>query len=97
MRLCSYRDSRDGERLAVLADGRALAASDVLPVGVAQIISHCSQTFTLDPDEVIATGAPAGVGAFRKPPIWLGDGDEMVVEIEHLGRLLYRCRRAAAA
>jgi len=32
------------------------------------------------------------VGAFRKPPVWLADGDEVVVEIEAIGRLVNRCR-----
>ena len=34
-----------------------------------QIISHCSQAFTLEPGDVIATGTPGGVGAFREPPM----------------------------
>ena len=47
---------------------------------------------------MIATGTPAGVGIFRDPPILLGDGDEVVVEIEGIGRLVNTCRfdRAAA-
>jgi 2-keto-4-pentenoate hydratase/2-oxohepta-3-ene-1,7-dioic acid hydratase in catechol pathway len=60
--------------------------------GVATIVSHCSQAFTLEPGDVIATGTPAGVGIFRDPPILLGDGDEVVVEIEGIGRLVNTCR-----
>ena len=43
--------------------------------GVAAIISHCSQAFTLEPGDVIATGTPGGVGVFRDPPVLLEDGD----------------------
>ena len=38
------------------------------------------------------TGTPNGVGAFRDPPIYMKDGDEVIVEIEHIGRLANRCR-----
>jgi len=55
-------------------------------------VSHCSQAFTLEPGDVIATGTPGGVGAFRVPPVWLADGDEVVVDIERIGQLLNRCR-----
>jgi len=60
--------------------------------GVARIISHCSQAFTLEPGDVIATGTPAGVGAFRKPPRFLKDGDTVTVSVEHIGDLVNVCR-----
>lgn len=59
---------------------------------VAEIISHCSFAFTLEPGDVIATGTPSGVGVFRKPPRFLGDGDRVAVEIERIGRLENVCR-----
>jgi 2-keto-4-pentenoate hydratase/2-oxohepta-3-ene-1,7-dioic acid hydratase in catechol pathway len=67
--------------------------------GVAAIISFCSQAFSLEPGDVIATGTPGGVGIFRDPPILLGDGDEVTVEIESIGRLVNICHfdRAAVA
>jgi 2-keto-4-pentenoate hydratase/2-oxohepta-3-ene-1,7-dioic acid hydratase in catechol pathway len=55
--------------------------------GVAEIVAHVSQAITLEPGDVIATGTPAGVGAFRDPPIWLKPGDEVTIEIEGLGEL----------
>ena len=33
------------------------------------------------------TGTPSGVGAFRKPPLWLKPGDVVEVEIEGIGVL----------
>jgi len=59
--------------------------------GVAELISFCSQAFTLEPGDVIATGTPGGVGWFREPKRMLRDGDEVVVEIERVGRLVNRC------
>lgn len=60
--------------------------------GVAELIEFCSRSFTLEPGDVIATGTPSGVGWFRQPKVMLGDGDEMVVEIETIGRLINSCR-----
>jgi len=60
--------------------------------GVRDIVGHCSTAFTLEPGDVIATGTPSGVGHFRKPPHYLRDGDEVVVEIERIGRLVNQCR-----
>ena len=60
--------------------------------GVAEIVSYCSQAFTLEPGDVIATGTPSGVGVFRKPPRFLAAGDIVGVEIEGIGRLENVCR-----
>lgn len=62
---------------------------------VAYLISFLSQAFTLLPGDIILTGTPDGVGAYREPPVFLKDGDEMVVEIEGIGQLVNRCRVAA--
>jgi len=58
---------------------------------VPYLIKYLSEAFTLFPGDVIATGTPHGVGAFRDPPIWLGNGDVVTVEIEGLGALTNRC------
>jgi 2-keto-4-pentenoate hydratase/2-oxohepta-3-ene-1,7-dioic acid hydratase in catechol pathway len=55
--------------------------------GVAEIIAHVSRAITLEPGDLIATGTPAGVGAFRDPPIWLRPGDEVTIEIDGVGSL----------
>jgi 2-keto-4-pentenoate hydratase/2-oxohepta-3-ene-1,7-dioic acid hydratase in catechol pathway len=60
--------------------------------GVAELIEFCSRSFTLEPGDLIATGTPAGVGWFREPKQMLADGDEIVVEIESVGRLVNACR-----
>lgn len=61
-------------------------------VSVRDLISHCSRSFTLEPGDVIATGTPGGVGAFRDPPVALRDGDEVSIHIEGIGRLTNPCR-----
>jgi 2-keto-4-pentenoate hydratase/2-oxohepta-3-ene-1,7-dioic acid hydratase in catechol pathway len=55
--------------------------------GVADVVSFVSQAITLEPGDLIITGTPAGVGAFRKPQIWLKPGDEITIEIDGLGSI----------
>lgn len=54
---------------------------------VAQLIEYVSGFMTLEPGDVLATGTPSGVGAFRKPPVWLQPGDTVRVEIGGVGTL----------
>ncbi len=60
---------------------------------VPQLISFLSRHFTLTPGDLILTGTPFGVGAFREPPVFLHDKDEIAVEIEAIGRLSNTCRQ----
>jgi len=60
--------------------------------GIPKLVSFLSRHFTLLPGDIILTGTAGGVGVFRKPPVFLKDGDEVVVEIEGLGRLVNRCK-----
>jgi 2-keto-4-pentenoate hydratase/2-oxohepta-3-ene-1,7-dioic acid hydratase in catechol pathway len=55
--------------------------------GVADVIAYVTRTITLEPGDLIATGTPAGVGAFRDPPVFMQPGDEITIEIEGLGSL----------
>jgi len=54
---------------------------------VPTLIESLSSTMTLRPGTVILTGTPQGVGFARTPPVWLKDGDHVIVEIEKIGRL----------
>lgn len=54
---------------------------------VAEIIARLSRVMTLEPGDVIATGTPPGVGWFRDPRQLLADGDEVIIEIDGIGRL----------
>jgi 5-carboxymethyl-2-hydroxymuconate isomerase len=90
----------DPQRLAIscTVDGEVVQSSNTAMMffGVAEIISHCSQAFSLEPGDVIATGTPGGVGVFRDPPRFLADGSVVTVEIEGIGRLTNRCRTETA-
>jgi len=59
---------------------------------VAEILAFISEAITLEPGDIIATGTPPGVGAFRTPPVFLADDDVISIEIEHIGCLENRCR-----
>jgi 2-keto-4-pentenoate hydratase/2-oxohepta-3-ene-1,7-dioic acid hydratase in catechol pathway len=54
---------------------------------IPQIISFLSQSMTLKPGDLIATGTPPGVGMGRNPKVWLKNGDRMNVTIEKIGTL----------
>ncbi len=54
---------------------------------VPQLLAFLSQVMTLEPGDLIFTGTPPGVGAARKPPVFLKPGDVTEVEIEKLGIL----------
>ena len=70
----------NGERMQ---DGNT---SDLV-FGVAELVAHLSTLMTLEPGDIISTGTPAGVGSVRKPRVWLGDGDQIVISSPTLGRL----------
>ena len=61
--------------------------TDQMIFSVPELIEFISQTITLEPGDVIATGTPHGVGFARKPPVFLKPGDFMEVEIEGVGKL----------
>jgi len=58
--------------------------------GIRELVSYCSQNFTLLPGTIIMTGTPGGVGFARKPPVFLKSGDIIEVEIEGIGILSNR-------
>ncbi|WP_299092031.1 fumarylacetoacetate hydrolase family protein [uncultured Metabacillus sp.] len=51
------------------------------------IVSFLSQSMTLKPGDLIATGTPPGVGMGRNPQVWLKDGDQLTITIENIGTL----------
>ncbi len=63
------------------------SSTNQLIFGVPELIEFLSETITLEPGDVIATGTPPGVGFARKPPVFIKAGDVMEVEIEGLGTL----------
>ena len=61
--------------------------TDQLIFGVPELIEFLTESITLEPGDVIATGTPPGVGFARKPPVFLKPGDHMKVLIEGMGGL----------
>lgn len=55
--------------------------------GVAELLSFCSHSFTLDPGDVVLTGTPWGCGEFMDPVRSLQHGDVVEVEIDGIGTL----------
>jgi 2-keto-4-pentenoate hydratase/2-oxohepta-3-ene-1,7-dioic acid hydratase in catechol pathway len=55
--------------------------------GVAEVIAFISQAITLEPGDLILTGTPASVGAFREPKVWMQPGDEITIEIDGIGSI----------
>ena len=81
----------DPHRLSIklVLNGKTMQDSntDQFIFGVPELIEFLSQTITLEPGDVIATGTPPGVGFARKPPVFLKPGDKMEVVIESVGWL----------
>ena len=54
---------------------------------VPKLLSFVSAFITLQPGDLVTTGTPAGVGAFRDPPAYLRPGDIVTVAAEGIGEL----------
>ena len=85
--------------IKLVLNGQAMQDSntDQFIFGIPQLIEFLSQTITLEPGDVIATGTPPGVGFARKPPVFLQPGDKMEVVIEKVGSLGNSVAREKAA
>jgi acylpyruvate hydrolase len=78
-----------GLRIQGRLNGRVMQESrtDRLIFDVPVLIELISVAITLEPGDVIITGTPGGVGAARKPPVYMQPGDVFEVEIEGIGVL----------
>jgi 2-keto-4-pentenoate hydratase/2-oxohepta-3-ene-1,7-dioic acid hydratase in catechol pathway len=65
---------------------RQMASTRDMVFSVNMLIAFISSVMTLEPGDLVFTGTPAGIGS-------LEDGDEVVVEIEGLGKLSNRVRK----
>jgi 2-keto-4-pentenoate hydratase/2-oxohepta-3-ene-1,7-dioic acid hydratase in catechol pathway len=82
-------DLHAGLPLETKVNGELMQSSNTseLVFDVPALIAWISQGLTLEPDDVILTGTPSGVGAARTPPRWLRDGDIVEISIGGLGTL----------
>jgi acylpyruvate hydrolase len=78
-----------GLRIQGRLNGRVMqdTSTDRLIFGVPALIELISVAISLEPGDVIITGTPGGVGAARKPPVFMQPGDVFEVEIEGMGIL----------
>jgi 2-keto-4-pentenoate hydratase/2-oxohepta-3-ene-1,7-dioic acid hydratase in catechol pathway len=63
----------------------AVTSDMIFPVDF--LIEYITRYVSLEPGDIIATGTPAGIGAFRKPPVWLKPGDKVEITISQIGSL----------
>jgi acylpyruvate hydrolase len=82
----------NGLRIRAILNGQTMqdANTDMMIFPVARSIAIISEFMTLRPGDLIATGTPSGVGHARTPQVWMKEGDEIVVEVERLGRISAR-------
>lgn len=76
-------------QLRTLLNGQVMqdcSTSDMI-FDVPTLIESLSGTMTIRAGAIILTGTPHGVGFARKPPVFMKDGDKVVVEIEKIGTL----------
>ena len=80
----------DPQKLAIWLDvnGERMQSGSTATMvfSVRTLVSYISQFMILEPGDVITTGTPPGVGAGRKPPLFLKPGDTVSLGIEGLGR-----------
>ena len=79
----------NGLRIRGRLNGQVMqeSSTDKLIFGVAALIEMISVAMSLERGDVIITGTPGGVGAARKPPVYMRSGDVFEVEIEGIGVL----------
>jgi 2-keto-4-pentenoate hydratase/2-oxohepta-3-ene-1,7-dioic acid hydratase in catechol pathway len=88
---------RDGAmELETQVNGERLqhASSSQMIFSVARLISYLTTFITLEAGDIVVTGTPEGVGAFRDPPRFLQDGDVVEVRVND-ERLANPVRRRA--
>ena len=74
-------------KVELRVNGKVLQTSNTreLVHNVPQLLSFCSQVFTLEPGDVVATGTPGGLAKDRDPHTFMEPGDVMETEIGDLG------------
>lgn len=68
------------------------ASTSAMHFKIPFLVAYLSQTFTLEPGDLILTGTPSGVGKGMTPPRFLNDGDTVSVTIDPIGTLTNACR-----
>jgi 2,4-didehydro-3-deoxy-L-rhamnonate hydrolase len=87
-------DDRDDLGLGCSINGQVMqdARTNDLIFSVPRIVAALSAIVELLPGDLIFTGTPSGVGAARKPPVFLRDGDVLTSWVDGLGTITSTCR-----
>ena len=73
------------------------ASASQMAFPIDELLSELSFGMTLHAGDVLLTGTPSGIGNARTPPVFLKEGDDLVVRATGLGELRNRMRRVALA
>ncbi len=80
-------DLREGLQVRTLVNGEVMQDGNTRDMifELGDVLALVSRTMTLNPGDVIVTGTPEGVGYVRTPPVLLGPGDTVTIEVERIG------------
>jgi 2-keto-4-pentenoate hydratase/2-oxohepta-3-ene-1,7-dioic acid hydratase in catechol pathway len=76
-----------GLRCLVNGEVRQSSTTAKMIFDIPTLVASLSEGLTLEAGDIIATGTPSGVGYAMDPPRFLQDGDQVVCEIDGIGRL----------
>ncbi len=76
-------------KISLTLNGETMQDSNTsnLIFSVPFLVSYLSQSVTWEVGDLMSTGTPPGVGVFRKPPVFLKDGDTVSISVEGIGTL----------
>jgi 2,4-diketo-3-deoxy-L-fuconate hydrolase len=75
------------EEIELLLNGMQLqsASTRQMAFSIPDLIAELSLGMTIRTGDVLLTGTPSGVGQSHKPPVFLKDGDEVIIRSKNLG------------
>lgn len=71
------------------------ASASQMAFGIDELLSELSFGMTIHAGDVLLTGTPSGIGNARTPPVYLVEGDQIIVRATGLGELRNTMRGAA--
>lgn len=75
-------------RLSIDGETMQHANTRDLIFDIPAVLGYISAIVPLEPGDIVSTGTPHGVGLGRTPPRWMRPGEEVVIEISGIGRLV---------
>jgi 2-keto-4-pentenoate hydratase/2-oxohepta-3-ene-1,7-dioic acid hydratase in catechol pathway len=76
--------------LRLTIDGETMQQANTrdLIFDIPAVLGYISAIVPLEAGDIVSTGTPHGVGLGRTPPRWMRPGEEVVIEISGIGRLV---------